>query len=201
MTFDFEEVIHVVDSEIVQAMIWKESYGFNTFVANRIGEIQQVTEPKEWYWVAGTLNVADLATRGCSPNEIGSESVWQNGPEFLRQDQSCWPTQEKPKQMTLPEQKAKLVASTKMIVTPSLCDEFIVDNFSKWRLLVNTTARIICLFNKLMNNCSTMQPSQAEISQAEKLWYVEAQKNLDTKQLIKLNPQVEDGVMIVGGRT
>ena len=67
---------------------------------------------------------------------------------------------------------------------------------------MNTTARIICLFNKLMNKGSTMQPSQAEISQAEKLWYIEAQKNLDTKQLIKLNPQVEDdGVMMVGGRT
>ena len=46
-----------------------------------------------------------------------------------------------------------------------------------------------------------MQPSQAEMSHAEKLWYIEAQKNLDTKQLIKLNPQVEDGVMMVGGRT
>ena len=49
-----------------------------------------------------------------------------------------------------------------------------------------------------MNKGSTMQPSQAEISQAEKLWYIEAQKNLDTKQLIKLNPQVEDdGVMML----
>ena len=201
MKFEFEEVIHVVDSEIVQAMIWKESYGFNTFVANRIGEIQQVTEPKEWCWVAGTLNVADLATRGCSPNEIGSESVWQNGPGFLRQDRSCWPTQEIPKQMALPEQKAKLVASTKVIVTPSLCDKFMLDNFSKWRLLVNTTARIICLFNKLRKKGSTMQPSQAEISQAERFWYIEAQKTMDAKQLIKLNPQVEDGVMMVGGRT
>ena len=33
------KVLHMVDSEIVQAMIQRDSYGFNTFAANRIGEI------------------------------------------------------------------------------------------------------------------------------------------------------------------
>ena len=42
----FEEVYHIVDSEIVKAMINKESYGFSTFAANRIGEIRQLTEKK-----------------------------------------------------------------------------------------------------------------------------------------------------------
>ena len=40
-------------------MISKESYGFNTYAANRIGEIQQDTEVSEWYWTAGNLNIAD----------------------------------------------------------------------------------------------------------------------------------------------
>ena len=39
----FKKVVHVVDSEIVKAMINRESYGFNTFAANRIGEIQTAT--------------------------------------------------------------------------------------------------------------------------------------------------------------
>jgi len=37
---EFKRVYHIVDSEIVRAMINKESYGFNTFAVNRIGEIQ-----------------------------------------------------------------------------------------------------------------------------------------------------------------
>ena len=45
----FNMVYHIVDSEI--AMINKESYGFSTFAANRIGEIQQSTQPNEWYWI------------------------------------------------------------------------------------------------------------------------------------------------------
>ena len=33
----FDRVIHIIDSQIVKAMINKDSYGFNTFVANRAG--------------------------------------------------------------------------------------------------------------------------------------------------------------------
>ena len=49
LRYQFEKVYHIVDSEIVKAMISKESYGFNTFAANRIGEIQSKTEVSEWY--------------------------------------------------------------------------------------------------------------------------------------------------------
>ena len=35
----FSSVMHLVDSEIVKVMISRKSYGFNTFVANRVGEI------------------------------------------------------------------------------------------------------------------------------------------------------------------
>ena len=41
LRYSFEKVYHIVDSEIVKAMISRESYGFNTFAANCIGEIQQ----------------------------------------------------------------------------------------------------------------------------------------------------------------
>ena len=34
--YTFTAVYHIVDSEIVKATISKESYGFNTFAANRI---------------------------------------------------------------------------------------------------------------------------------------------------------------------
>ena len=52
-------ISHSEDSEIVKAMISKESCGFNTYAANRIGEIQQETNPSEWVWTAGSLNIAD----------------------------------------------------------------------------------------------------------------------------------------------
>ena len=48
MDFNFSRVIHLADSYIVRQQIQKESYGFATFVATRIGEIQSKTDPMDW---------------------------------------------------------------------------------------------------------------------------------------------------------
>ena len=80
---EIERVLHLIDSEIVQAMLHRESYGFNTFVGNRLGEIQKNTLPSEWGWIRSELNIADVTTRGCSPEYLSQGSDWQNGQEFL----------------------------------------------------------------------------------------------------------------------
>ena len=49
----------------------------------------------------------------------------------------------------LPEQKAKLVAGAKAKTVYSLCDEFRLENFSRWKLQVNTTKIILCLYNRI----------------------------------------------------
>lgn len=48
--YRFEKIYHIVDSQIVHAMIQKSSYGFNAFSATRlIGEIQEEINPEKWY--------------------------------------------------------------------------------------------------------------------------------------------------------
>ena len=69
-------------------MIQKETYGFNTFAATRVGEIQEGTNVTDWYWIPGEYNIADWLTRGKSPKDIGMDSIWQKGPEFLRKPES-----------------------------------------------------------------------------------------------------------------
>ncbi|CAC5403224.1 unnamed protein product [Mytilus coruscus] len=66
--YKFSRVIHIVDSMIVRAQIQRESYGFGTFVATRVAEIQNKTEPSDWWGVPSEFNAADLATRITSPN-------------------------------------------------------------------------------------------------------------------------------------
>lgn len=89
--FSFEKIIHLVDSAIVRAQIQKESYGFGTFVANRVAEIQSKTCKADWYWIPSDQNPADFTTRVTSPSLINSESVWQKGPEFLYHPFEKWP--------------------------------------------------------------------------------------------------------------
>ena len=90
MHYKFERTYHIVDSEIVKAMINKGSYGFNTFAANRIGEIQNYTKASEWFWVPGKLNISDWIARVKDIKDLDDGSLWQNGPEFLKLDEREW---------------------------------------------------------------------------------------------------------------
>lgn len=71
-------------------MIQKHSYGFNTFAATRIGEIQEGTSQTDWYCVDSKHNIADCITRGKKRSDFGLESTWQKGPEFLKQPENEW---------------------------------------------------------------------------------------------------------------
>lgn len=49
--YKFIKCYHIMDSQIVHSMIQQESYRFNTFATSRMGEIQQNTNPNEWFWM------------------------------------------------------------------------------------------------------------------------------------------------------
>ena len=59
-------------------MIQRDSYGFATYAAVRIGEIQENTNPRDWYWTEGENNIADWLTRGRRPAELGQCTKWQS---------------------------------------------------------------------------------------------------------------------------
>ena len=83
MRYNFKDIYFLIYSEVVLAMLNKDSYGFHTHAALRVGEIQQATNPSMWFWVDGSLNIANWITRGKKPNEIMKEITWQNGPDFF----------------------------------------------------------------------------------------------------------------------
>ena len=60
--FKIQKKYFIVDSEIVRSMIQKPSYGFNTYVAVQVGEIQEHTNAHDWYWIDSDANVADWFT-------------------------------------------------------------------------------------------------------------------------------------------
>ncbi|KAL1250911.1 hypothetical protein QQF64_018707 [Cirrhinus molitorella] len=80
-----------IDSQTVLGAIQQESYGFQTFFANRIGEIQGSTRLQDWWWVPGPLNIADIITRGAGPKDLEEDSEWQQGPRFLNLPVNEWP--------------------------------------------------------------------------------------------------------------
>lgn len=86
-----EKWYHFVDSQTVLGAIQRESYGYQTFFANRVGEIQSITDIRDWWWIPGSQNIADIITRGASPADLTEDSEWQSGPKFLRLPSRDWP--------------------------------------------------------------------------------------------------------------
>ena len=86
---EIERWFHLVDSQTVLGAIQRDSYGYQTFFANRIGEIQKSASVEDWWWIPGHLNIADTITRGAALKDL--QETWQSGPEFLRRPLEEWP--------------------------------------------------------------------------------------------------------------
>ena len=205
--YEFSARYHIVDSEIVRAMIQKESYGFNTFVATRIGEIQRGTQPTDWYWIEGSMNIADWITRGKSPSEIGSNSEWQIGPTFLERPVEEWPIKTNCSERHLPERN-RVVLSVAVQPTESLADRINISRYSKYTKLIRVTARILAMYQRRpkpsLKNVITA-PTKEDLDNATLFWIRDAQdqirQDVQDGKYQRLCPKtLLNGIIIVGGR-
>ena len=71
------------DSQVVLGYINNDVRRFHVFVANRIQQIRNHSEPEQWRYVSSKDNPADSASRGLFPSEFVEKSAWLTGPEFL----------------------------------------------------------------------------------------------------------------------
>lgn len=71
-----EQWFHLVDSRLQ-----RERY--QTFFANRVGEIQSSTNVQDWWWIPGSANIADIITRGASPAYLTKEAVGSKFPSIF----------------------------------------------------------------------------------------------------------------------
>lgn len=63
---------------------------FKPFVARRVAEIREDSDPSCWRWVPTANNVADDATRGVGMSNL-CNGRWKCGPEFLVLPHESWP--------------------------------------------------------------------------------------------------------------
>ncbi|XP_064476586.1 uncharacterized protein LOC135390691 [Ornithodoros turicata] len=76
------------DSTVTLHWIKGNADRWKQFVANRVSEIQQLTDPVNWSHCLGKENPADLLTRGQRPDALLRSQVWWNGPQWLQIPQS-----------------------------------------------------------------------------------------------------------------
>ena len=83
LTLSIDQCFGWSDSTVVLNWIKGDSAKWKPFVANRIAEIQRLTNPSQWAHCKGSENPADLVTRGISANDLIYSKLWLQGPALL----------------------------------------------------------------------------------------------------------------------
>ncbi|XP_074657120.1 uncharacterized protein LOC141910289 [Tubulanus polymorphus] len=90
-SLSFSRVVYWTDSVTVRRYVNNESTRFKTFVAVRVSEIRESSNPSDWHYLKSAENPADDCTRGLSASQLCADHRWLLGPEFLRSMEDSWP--------------------------------------------------------------------------------------------------------------
>ncbi|XP_049875316.1 uncharacterized protein LOC126373281 isoform X1 [Pectinophora gossypiella] len=71
------------DSQIVLAWLKTDATKLQTYVANRVRAIQELTHSCSWQYINTAENPSDCLSRGLQPQELKDHHLWWNGPLFL----------------------------------------------------------------------------------------------------------------------
>ncbi|XP_018367479.1 PREDICTED: uncharacterized protein LOC108763994 [Trachymyrmex cornetzi] len=202
------------DSTIVLNWIASPSRRWSIFVSNRVGQIQNLTEPSDWRHVKSVDNPADILSRGLDPQKLVESSMWWHGPPFLRLDEEHWPDSGFVHSIEgLPEQKRSVTAI--LIVDHSVINELLTRHSN-----LNKACRILAYCLRFLKRYRpkeyTTFVSHQEISTALQIMCKLTQNQafpqehkalrkghaLDTSSsILSLAPFIsEDGLIRVGGR-
>ena len=135
-----KDTVFWTDSMITLYCINNNSKRFQTFVANRLQEIQASSEPKQWRHCPGKENPADDSSRGLDADEYLKSRRWLNGPDFLWKEECEWPQQKvkeiPPEQLEVKKEKATYTTDTTR--RPSLFK--LMEMHSSWYKLQRSVA-------------------------------------------------------------
>ncbi|XP_033229514.1 uncharacterized protein LOC117181055 [Belonocnema kinseyi] len=211
--FEIDKVSFWSDSTIVLNWINVPSHTLKTFVANRVAEIQAATRSQEWRHVPTLYNPADMISRGQGPQEFLANTLWSQGPHWLRHDSSTWP-QRPFHQKEIPETKTPSTLSLLISIKENQEENEILRRFSNTNKLTVVLAYCLRFIRNLkirdktvrrIGNISTEEYKIAfqkviKITQAEA--FIKELHSLSQKlpvnsksSLLNLNPFLEFGLL------
>ncbi|XP_027846045.2 uncharacterized protein LOC114126329 [Aphis gossypii] len=137
------------DSSVTWCWITSTSKKWKTFVAHRVGQIQEITSPLNWFHISGVDNPADVISRGCCPTQLASLSVWWNGPSWLSRHENDWPDTMN-RSLDCNEESAETKTNAISALCTTASDINIINRYSSFGKLLRVVA--YCL--RFKTNCS-----------------------------------------------
>ena len=213
-----EKVVYWSDSMIVVQYVQNGKRRFKVFVANRVHEILELTDVEQWRHIKGTMNPADVLSRGVIDPRKLLEGDWFSGPQFLNQDEDDWPTTEVGK---LDEDDAEIKKKSIFVtfVAMKQAEDSITWNFSSWIRVKRVAAWMVRWFQNARREkgqrSGQQELSVEELIAGEKVLVRDAQQSFDdekrlinagkelpnSRKLLSLSPYIdEDKILRVGGR-
>ena len=204
--------------------ISNSSRKFLPFLMNRLNEIRTNTEIKQWKYIPGNLNPADMCTRYHSFQYLNSDSICIRGPNFLYQNEK-----ENAFEYAIENNKTDHFnvnfansSTTKSSNSPKFISSINLNHYSSYYKLLKHIALILKLKRNYISyernkehkdlpvtnlniqdiDCAekkTLKHCQLECFENE---FVDSAKGLPLKsgKLIPLSHFVKDGLIRVGGR-
>ncbi|XP_018364357.1 PREDICTED: uncharacterized protein LOC108762053 [Trachymyrmex cornetzi] len=202
-------------SEIVLTWIQGEPSRWQTFVGNRVAEIQKLTNPQDWAHVSSENNPADFISRGLLPEQLIKATLWWEGPPWLKETSHQWPRGMVQLSTEVPETRTQtLTAINVKSFEP-------IDRFSSLIKLKRVIAlccrfRTNCLLSKMKSSLIYGPLTSEELQRAmvillkihqmqefnDEIHALQRGKEIDShSRLLSLSPVLDqDGLLRVGGR-
>jgi len=202
------------DSMVVLSWLNSQGIRLKTYVQNRVEQILELTETKQWHHVLSEENPADMISRGIPAVELKDARLWWHGPNWLVTESSTWKKSENLiEEQELPEQRPIKLA----LITTTPLDE-LFKHYSSWRRLVNAIAWLSRFVSYIKLKRTMNFPSYLtvpELKNAETIILKQVQSECFSKEITTLKKQNEvprnsklrnlcpflhDGLLLVRGR-
>lgn len=186
----FDKLILWTDNTAVWYWIKSETKGYKQFVANRLSEILELTNPSNWMWIPTDMNPADDATRSNKVPNFSEDSRWYRGPDFLYKNQTKCPEQPN-KRLELTNDLLEVLEFSNFIIEKPNFQLPDATRFSKWLRLLRTTSWIL----RFINNCKGKDKVDGfeltvdEISRAEMLLVKDSQRRCFPNEIAHLQKE------------
>ncbi|XP_070517413.1 uncharacterized protein [Cardiocondyla obscurior] len=200
-----DKIIFWCDSTIVLHWLKTSPYLLNTYVANRVTEISEITNLIEWRHIRTSDNPADALSRGQLPRQFINNKLWPEGPAWLLKNESEWHNETIPI-ITIPEMK------TNSCLLITLDEPEFLKNYSSFSKL----SRIIAYCRRFKTRNRFSGPlSSDEVIEAEEhilkiiqssyfhkdIKIIKDNRTSYSGKLVYLNPFLDDKSLLhVGGR-